>query len=112
VIIVGMKTQCCVDSTCRAARDLGFDAVLIADGHTCSDMPVMSAKDIVAHHNATLGRKRSSTGDSNRSKRPLIPHLAASSPWVTRFTLNSPLDFPTVLGLLWQVGYRFTGNWF
>lgn len=34
VVIAGMKTQYCVDSTCRAARDLGFDAVLIADGHT------------------------------------------------------------------------------
>jgi nicotinamidase-related amidase len=54
LVIVGMKTQYCVDSTCRAARDLGFDAVLIADGHPCSDTPVMSAKDIVAHHNATL----------------------------------------------------------
>ena len=54
VVITGMKTQYCVDSTCRAARDLGFDAVLIADGHTCSDTPLMKAKDIVAHHNATL----------------------------------------------------------
>lgn len=54
VVITGMKTQYCVDSTCRAARDLGFDAVLIAEGHTCSDTPVMSAKDIIAHHNATL----------------------------------------------------------
>ncbi len=53
-VITGMKTQYCVDSTCRAARDLGFDAVLIADGHTCSDTPVMKAQDIVAHHNATL----------------------------------------------------------
>ena len=54
VVITGMKTQYCVDSTCRAARDLGFDAVLIADGHSCSDTPVMKAQDIVAHHNATL----------------------------------------------------------
>ncbi|WP_087500686.1 cysteine hydrolase family protein [Pseudomonas sp. SID14000] len=54
VVITGMKTQYCVDSTCRAARDLGFDAVLVADGHTCSDTPVMKAEDIVAHHNATL----------------------------------------------------------
>ena len=54
VVVTGMKTQYCVDSTCRAARDLGFDAVLIADGHTCSDTPVMKAEDIVAHHNATL----------------------------------------------------------
>ncbi|WP_409280699.1 isochorismatase family protein [Pseudomonas defluvii] len=54
VVITGMKTQYCVDSTCRAARDLGFDTVLIADGHTCSDTPALTAEMIVAHHNATL----------------------------------------------------------
>lgn len=54
VVITGMKTQYCVDSTCRAARDCGFDAVLIADGHTCSDTPTLEAQVIVAHHNATL----------------------------------------------------------
>ncbi|SQF99021.1 isochorismatase hydrolase [Paucimonas lemoignei] len=54
VVVTGMKTQYCVDSTCRAARDCGFDAVLIADGHTCSDTPQLTAEAIVAHHNATL----------------------------------------------------------
>ena len=54
VVITGMKTQYCVDSTCRAARDLGFNAVLIADGHTCSDTPALKAQQIIAHHNATL----------------------------------------------------------
>lgn len=54
VVIAGMKTQYCVDSTCRAARDLGFDTVLIADGHTCTDTPALKAENIVAHHNATL----------------------------------------------------------
>ncbi|EKT4483610.1 isochorismatase family protein [Pseudomonas putida] len=54
VVVTGMKTQYCVDSTCRAARDLGFDAVLIADGHTCSDTPLLNAQAIVSHHNATL----------------------------------------------------------
>jgi len=54
VVITGMKTQYCVDSTCRAARDLGFNAVLIADGHTCADTPSLAAEAIVAHHNATL----------------------------------------------------------
>ncbi|MNG12372.1 Isochorismatase family protein YecD [compost metagenome] len=54
VVIAGMKTQYCVDSTCRAARDLGFDAVLVADGHTCADTPELSAQAIIAHHNATL----------------------------------------------------------
>ena len=32
VVIIGMKTQYCVDSTCSAARDLGFDAVLVNAG--------------------------------------------------------------------------------
>lgn len=54
VVITGMKTQYCVDSTCRVARDLGVDAVLIADGHTCSDTLLLKAEAIVAHHNATL----------------------------------------------------------
>lgn len=54
VVVTGMKTQYCVDSTCRAARDGGFDAVLIADGHTCADTPLLKAEAIVAHHNATL----------------------------------------------------------
>lgn len=54
VVVAGLKTQYCVDSTCRAARDLGFDAVLIADGHSCSDTPNLKAEAIVAHHNLTL----------------------------------------------------------
>ncbi|WP_367239130.1 cysteine hydrolase family protein [Pseudomonas fulva] len=54
VVIGGMKTQYCVDSTCRAARDLGFEAVLVADGHSCTDTAQMRAEQIVAHHNATL----------------------------------------------------------
>lgn len=54
IVVTGMKTQYCVDSTCRAARDCGFDAVLIADGHTCSDTSSLRAEAIVAHHNTTL----------------------------------------------------------
>ncbi len=49
-----MKTQYCVDTTCRAAGDLGFRAVLVADAHTCMDTPALAAERIVAHHNATL----------------------------------------------------------
>lgn len=54
LVVSGLKTQYCVDSTCRAARDLGFDTVLVADGHTCSDTPWMTAEAIIKHHNATL----------------------------------------------------------
>ncbi|QNH77920.1 cysteine hydrolase [Pseudomonas protegens] len=54
LVIVGMKTQYCVDATCRAACDLGFAALLVEDAHTCMDTPVLGAKKIIAHHNATL----------------------------------------------------------
>ncbi|MGN4049824.1 cysteine hydrolase family protein [Pseudomonas sp. SM4] len=53
--IVGMKSQFCIDSTCRAAADLGFKPLLVADAHTCMDTAALSAQAIIDHHNATLG---------------------------------------------------------
>ncbi|WP_116135189.1 cysteine hydrolase family protein [Trinickia diaoshuihuensis] len=55
LVIAGMKTEYCVDTTCRAAADMGFHPVLIADAHTCMDTPVLPAKSIIEHHNKTLG---------------------------------------------------------
>lgn len=54
LVIVGMKTQYCIDTTCRVAVELGFSVVLPEDGHTCMDTPGLSAKAIIDHHNATL----------------------------------------------------------
>lgn len=53
--LVGMKTQFCIDSTCRAAADLGFKPLLVADAHTCMDTAALPAQAIIDHHNATLG---------------------------------------------------------
>lgn len=55
VVITGMKTQYCIDTTCRSALELGFKPILIADAHTCMDTPILPAKKIIEHHNATLG---------------------------------------------------------
>ncbi|MGU3309979.1 cysteine hydrolase family protein [Pseudomonas sp. M5A4_2d] len=54
LVIVGMKTQFCIDTTCRVAVELGFSVVLPQDGHTCMDTPTLSAEAIIEHHNATL----------------------------------------------------------
>lgn len=54
LVIVGMKTQYCVDTNCRVAAELGFKPVLVSDAHTCMDTPGLSAEAIVAHHNFTL----------------------------------------------------------
>lgn len=54
LVIVGMKTQYCIDTTCRVAVELGFSVVLPEDGHTCMDTPALPAEAIIEHHNATL----------------------------------------------------------
>lgn len=54
LVVVGMKTEYCVDTTCRAAADLGFAVVLVSDAHSTTDSGVLSAAQIIAHHNATL----------------------------------------------------------
>ena len=54
LVIVGMKTQFCIDTTCRVAVELGFSVILPEDGHTCMDTATLSAAAIIEHHNATL----------------------------------------------------------
>jgi nicotinamidase-related amidase len=54
LVICGMKTEYCIDSTSRVAGDLGFKAILVADGHTSMDSAQLSAAAIIAHHNASL----------------------------------------------------------
>ncbi|ASV39110.1 cysteine hydrolase [Pseudomonas sp. NS1(2017)] len=54
LVIAGMKTQFCIDTTCRVAVELGFAVVLPEDGHTCMDTPALKAEAIIEHHNATL----------------------------------------------------------
>jgi nicotinamidase-related amidase len=55
LLVTGMQTEGCVDSTCRRALSLGYDVTLVADGHTTWDNNgVLGAAQIIAHHNATL----------------------------------------------------------
>ncbi|WP_350448679.1 cysteine hydrolase family protein [Pseudomonas solani] len=54
LVVVGMKTQYCIDSTCRAAADLGYRVVLAEDAHSCMDTPALDAAAIIRHHNLTL----------------------------------------------------------
>jgi nicotinamidase-related amidase len=55
LVICGMQTEYCVDSTCRAAYGLGYKLVLVSDAHTTFDSPILSAARIRNHHNQTLG---------------------------------------------------------
>jgi nicotinamidase-related amidase len=54
IVIAGMQTEYCIDTNCRAAADLGYKVVLAKDAHTTFDTPMLSAAQIIAHHNRTL----------------------------------------------------------
>lgn len=54
LVICGMQTEFCVDTTTRRAAALGYPVVLLSDGHSTNDKPHMAAVDIIRHHNHTL----------------------------------------------------------
>ncbi|QPQ35471.1 cysteine hydrolase family protein [Lysinibacillus sp. JNUCC-52] len=54
IVIMGCKTEHCIDTAVRSATVQSFDVTLIADGHSTTDSKALSAEQIIAHHNATL----------------------------------------------------------
>ncbi len=54
VVICGMQTDFCVDTTTRRALGLGYFVLLVSDGHTTLDNKRLSAAQIIDHHNETL----------------------------------------------------------
>lgn len=51
LIICGLATEFCVDTTIRAAPSHGFNVVVLSDAHTTGDRPHMKAQGIIEHHN-------------------------------------------------------------
>ncbi|MDY0395682.1 cysteine hydrolase family protein [Virgibacillus halophilus] len=54
IAIMGCATQYCIDSAVRTATINGFDVTLVGDGHSTTDSDILSAKQIIRHHNKTL----------------------------------------------------------
>ena len=54
LIIAGLQTEYCIDTTTRRAFSLGYNVSLVSDAHSTWDSTV-SAKKIIDHHNLVLG---------------------------------------------------------
>ena len=54
LIVTGCMTEYCVDTTSRRAVTLGYDVTLASDAHTTVDNKLLTAAQIIAHHNALL----------------------------------------------------------
>lgn len=55
VVLAGMQTEYCVDTTCRRAFALGYDVALASDAHGTWGTGHLSAAEVVSHHNEVLG---------------------------------------------------------
>jgi nicotinamidase-related amidase len=55
LVITGIQTEYCVDTTCRRAYSLGYDVTLVKDAHSTWDADHLTASQIIAHHNDVLG---------------------------------------------------------
>ncbi|WP_024953985.1 cysteine hydrolase family protein [Sulfurospirillum arcachonense] len=62
LIIGGLQSDFCIDTTCREAAKMGYDVVLVSDAHSTLNHEHLNAEQIVAHHNRILRNFDSANG--------------------------------------------------
>jgi len=55
LVIAGLQTEYCIDTTCRRAFSLGYNVILVKDAHSTWDSSSLTAQQIIEHHNSVLG---------------------------------------------------------
>ena len=54
LVIAGLQTEYCIDTTCRRAFSLGYDVILVKNAHSTWDSQLFTAEQIIEHHNNVL----------------------------------------------------------
>jgi nicotinamidase-related amidase len=54
LVIMGCKTEHCIDTAVRTATINNFDVTLVRDGHSTTDSSTLTAEQIIMHHNEIL----------------------------------------------------------
>lgn len=66
IVIAGIQTEICVDTSCRRTFSEGYDVILVSDGHSTYDTAALTAQQIINYHNFILGQwfvKRKTTAE-------------------------------------------------
>jgi len=71
LVICGMHSEFCIDTTTRRALAIGFPVLLVSDAHTSAGNATITPQQVIAHENLTLSnissfgpRARTVTSDS------------------------------------------------
>ncbi|MBI4911723.1 MAG: isochorismatase family protein [Acidobacteria bacterium] len=62
LVIAGLQTDYCIDTTCRRAASLGYTVQLVSDAHSTFPHDGLSAEQIISHHNWILRRFSAGNG--------------------------------------------------
>jgi nicotinamidase-related amidase len=54
IVVCGLVTEGCIDTTIRRAYSLGYKIELASDCHSTTDSNVLTAEQIIKHHNEVL----------------------------------------------------------
>ncbi|WP_154309210.1 cysteine hydrolase family protein [Metabacillus lacus] len=54
LVIAGIQTEACVDTTCRRAFSMDYKVTLASDSHSTWDSEDITAQQIINHHNRVL----------------------------------------------------------
>ncbi|WP_179133909.1 cysteine hydrolase family protein [Halobacillus massiliensis] len=54
LVVTGIQSEVCVDTTCRRAFSLGYKVTLVSDTHSTWGAEEISAQQIINHHNRVL----------------------------------------------------------
>lgn len=54
LLLIGIQSDVCVDTTCRRAFSLGYKSTLVTDAHSTWGSSELTAQQIIDHHNQVL----------------------------------------------------------
>ena len=55
LVIAGIQSDWCVDTTVRRAYSLEYEVTVVEDAHSTCDTKILKAPQIIAHHNSIFG---------------------------------------------------------